>query len=653
MSDSKPAIAVSPAVRASAPDGRRAGAAGALVGLMLILMIWWPLKSGGFFPTVFLPGAILLFGTLIALFAAAPMSLRLAHQHQLALGGLVGLGLWTGLSIIWTPARDLALEDTLRTTVYAGSFFAGLWLTALLGRHAALSLVPWVIGGLVVAAVSCLRIVGADGVELLVNTDGTLEYPFAYRNANALFFILSALTMIGAAARRSSQPPVQAACGGGAVACIALAILCQSRGSVVAAVAGVIALLLLFPFKIRLFAVLAAVTVPVAALIPTLLEPFAAASGQDPVLPPLQRAVELTAIAAFGGALLTLLATSLARHLDAPAVLPRRSAKGGLIAAALAVVALAIGVATVGSPLPGGANSTGTSGARFTYTGDLNRTDFYEVAADQFLSSPVWGEGSGSFRTRYAADRSTDELPRDAHSLEAETLGELGAVGILLVAFAGIGLAGGAWRARRLGKEPATLSAIALAVGVAWLTQASIDWFTSFPALTAPVTFVLGAAAGPATVSRGSPVPTRWRLLGAAAAATIALVAVPVFFAERDTLRAAREWRADPALAFERLDRAAELNPLADTPLQVKAQIARELEQPDRALTAIRKAIERQPTEWRSYVIEASLLAEQNPAEALTRLERARELNPLSPEVEALEQQIESSDGARGKQPKR
>jgi O-antigen ligase len=125
------------------------------------------------------------------------------------------------------------------------------------------------------------------------------------------------------------------------------------------------------------------------------------------------------------------------------------------------------------------------------------RSDLYRVAVDAFEAHPLRGEGSGSFEQRWMRTRRVDEKVRDAHSLELETLGELGLVGaVLLLAFL-VALGTAAVRSRlrpgALGRSQAAAVAGACAV---WVVHAAVDWDWQVPALTGTA-LVLAAALFP------------------------------------------------------------------------------------------------------------------------------------------------------------
>ena len=70
----------------------------------------------------------------------------------------------------------------------------------------------------------------------------------------------------------------------------------------------------------------------------------------------------------------------------------------------------------------------------------------------------------------------------------------------------------------------------ALAVGGYWLVHASVEWFWSYPAMTLPMAFAMGAAAAPAALR-----PAREPRRAPRVAAVVALGAVAVAILSRSS----------------------------------------------------------------------------------------------------------------------
>jgi hypothetical protein len=207
-----------------------------------------------------------------------------------------------------------------------------------------------------------------------------------------------------------------------------------------------------------------------------------------------------------------------------------------------------------------------------------------------------------------------------------------------------------------------------------WLVHGSVDWFWEIPALSGPAFafLALGGAlmrqivtvAVPATgsvdsaptpggpvapapaPSRGSP---RGRVavsvgLGALALLAAAALILP-YLSEREIAAAGSDWPSDPTRAFERLDRAAQLNPLSARPELVAGVIALELGRSSAAEQRFGKAIERDGGDWFAWLgqgLAASALGE--PAAARASFERARTLDPAEPLVREALARVDGGD---------
>lgn len=628
--------------------------AGGILGVVLTgLWVWWGLENGAFFESVAYPGAILLLLTLAMLLISAPLRLAPKGPHTIALGAILGLFAWTLLSLLWTPARDIALEDAGRLLIYAASFLAGLILANLLGRRPILAVIPYCLAGAIIAAVTTIALLGVDASQDLLDESGTLDYPFGYRNANAAFFIGIALATLGVAAPRIGKRPATAAAAGAVAAglaalCLELAILSQSRGSAPALAVGALVLLAVSRDRLRLLALVLCVAGPVALATPTLLEPFSVAEDGIGAGAELRTAAQASLFAAAGAALAALAVLALFDRLAAGTQLGRRARSS--LAAATAVLALGAGigfVVAVGNPVSWVSDqvssrlseSSSSSGTRFLYSGGRNRTDFWRVTLDSAEQSPVIGDGSGSFRQRYALERRSNELPLDAHSLSLETLAELGAVGLALLLLFPVAAIVAIRRSGRLGPETAALGAAALATGAYYAAHASIDWLWSFPGLTAPVIALAGIASAPAARSM-SPLPPAVSRAMAGTLTLFSLAIAPLFLSARYTVAAQAQAAGDPAGARDKLELAARLNPFADHPYLLAADIARREGKTAVALAALAKARERDSQEWVTYALTAQTLLEEDPRRARAAIRQARLLNPREEDLNELERRI-------------
>jgi tetratricopeptide (TPR) repeat protein len=174
-------------------------------------------------------------------------------------------------------------------------------------------------------------------------------------------------------------------------------------------------------------------------------------------------------------------------------------------------------------------------------------------------------------------------------------------------------------------------------VVVYWFLHSSGDWFWAYPAISAPVFAWLGLGMRLEVDRDPSPSPPVRRPLpvAAAIAGVIAVAALSLalpWTAAVDVKRAAESWGSDPEAAFDRLDRAGDLNFLSAQPNLVAGAIATRLNDPERARQAFDRALERDPRNWYATLELAAIDALQGDRQSsLERLQRVAELNPLEP----------------------
>src|SRR5262249_20236509 len=147
-----------------------------------------------------------------------------------------------------------------------------------------------------------------------------------------------------------------------------------------------------------------------------------------------------------------------------------------------------------------------------------------------------------------------------------------------------------------------------------WLAHASLDWFWSYPVVTAPVMALLGAAAAPALREPGKLLPLRASRLSAAALVLVAIVALPLFASDRYLQYGLTTATGNPAKAYSALDRSQKLNPLSDQAYLAEGQLAEALGDPERARSAYENAIDRTPDDWVGHYLLGVLVATSDPA---------------------------------------
>ncbi len=625
--------------------------------MLAVTWTWWGWKQGAFFGRVLLPGTAFLCLATVLLTRTAPWRGRisLSPRGRLALLALVGLGLWTLVSMIWSPAPDIALGDAQRVLAYALSFGLGIWLCNLVGPRMHLALAPLAIAGGLVAAGTTLALLTGHDIATYLETDGTLQYPLGYRNANAAFFLIAVWPLLGICCTGSLRWGLRGVAAGAGSMCLSLAMLSQSRGSVIAAAAAVAVFLTLSPRRATALGWLGIIALPSVLVVPYLSELYSAAGDHNELLTPLHHAAAATiaaaAIAALVGAAFARLEAGMSLPADAGRRIDRLVGRGLVVAAVIGALGF---VVAVGNPVSWFSQrvsefssdqspDASQQATHFGFNAGTARGDLWRVAVDDAVGDPVLGDGAGGYRYSYLLHRhSSDQSAHDAHSVELETLSELGIPGLALLVLAMFGAGAGALRAGRLGPSAATLAAVALAAGAYWMVHASIDWFWPYPAVTAPVLCLLGAACAPAMrtpsrVPRGS----GRRNLGILTA-ILALSVVPPYLSQRYVDRAYSEWRTDLGRAFSDLGQAGSLNPLSIDPQMGEGVISRYAGQHDRAIAAFTVAADRRPEEWAAHYFLARLYAQSNPALAARELHEALALNPREPVLRSFERDLQS-----------
>ena len=465
-----------------APRGQRAAAGTGVAAV--VLFGWWAVRDGGTTPGPLYAGALALLATLLVAGRRVEWT-RLPRATRVALCALALFAAWSFLSIAWAGARGDAWDAADRVLIYLTVFalFAVLpWTTT----QATGVLVAFVLVTALAGTWALGDAIAGSGVAV---EDGRLAGPVGYENATAALMLTAFWPAVLLAARRSSPPALRGLLLAAAGFLLGLAVLAQSRGSLLAGAVSLVLAVALSPERARVLVALAAVALTTLLSLPVLLEVYAGGGTQGALI---RAAAAMTVSSAL---LLTagLASGRLDRRLHAPAGrLPLHLPA----IAAIVLIAGAVWTQAGETRLAGGAAS--------------GRYDFWRVAAGQFADAPLTGAGAGNFAQDYARERTHREEPLYPHSVVWGTLGQTGLVGGALLVCFFVAAAAGLRRARALDAERYALAVAAFVPAAAWLAHASVDWLWEAPAVTAPAFALLGLVSGlGVNGARGTPARRR------------------------------------------------------------------------------------------------------------------------------------------------
>jgi UDP-GlcNAc:undecaprenyl-phosphate GlcNAc-1-phosphate transferase len=607
-----------------------------------------PFARGFYAQTVWAPIGLGLLVLVTAVAIATPRPL--ARAPVVAVAGVAGLGALALLSSLWADSATNAVVAGNRYLTYA-AFLALAVMLVRDARGAVTLLGAFALGALAVAFLDVARMLGGNLDRLFVG--GRLNEPLGYVNGQGSFFLLAAWPCIALAEQRR----LRWLAGLGlatATLLLGLAFMAQSRGVVLAGACAVVAVVALVPGRRRRIAALALVAAGVAAAAHDLIHVFNSASGPAGLDAARTLVVVSVAVgAAWWGALEL---ERVVRARGERAVERLRLAFAVALAAA-AVVALAVSLASAGriargvdhqysafvhlDPTQGGESSTGRLAS-----GGGNRYDYWRVAARTWAGDPLAGVGGGNYSQSYYRERSTTEAILQPHSLELQTLAELGVIGVaLLGAVLAAVVAGIQAQRRRAMASPLERGLLVACTGIlaAWALHTSVDWMHLIPGVSAAALIVVAillrpGPPAPAAQPRGrSP---RTALLAGLCVIAVALAAVSLSrqaLADWFRSKAQTELARSPAQAITWADRSLRLDPDAPATYYVKAAaVARSGDAPA-AEQILRTAIAREPGNFVSYALLGDVYTRQGNIAAAKRAYRAAlARNPREPALIVL-----------------
>jgi hypothetical protein len=437
----------------------------------------------------------------------APDPLPRGRPARIALGALGLFCAWTALSAGWAPLGYEASNDAQRVLLYLVvlAIAVAVWRP----RSAARWVEPVLAGG--VLGVTLVGLAGRllPGIvtqNTSLSAGGRLEQPLTYWNAEGALAAMGLVLCARIAGDRRRPRALRLAAAAATVPLAAGLYLTFSRGALAALAGGLIALVVAAPTRSQLRALAACVLPCVAGTVAAGLSDGVRGLQGSHSHQVSQGLVVLAVLVVACAAAAGLTALAIRREPADSSAGDRLGLPGWTapVAAVVIVALVAVPIAAGGAKAPGAKQEVafGATNQRLSEIGS-NRPEYWRVALKAWEEDPLKGVGSSGFAVEWIKKRHITEGVHDAHSLEIETLAELGLVGAaILAALIGAAVVG---VRRAHGADPA-LAAGPLAALVVWGLHASLDWDWEMPALTLVAVILLGmllAQADRAEVPRG------------------------------------------------------------------------------------------------------------------------------------------------------
>jgi O-antigen ligase len=609
-------------------------------------------ESGGYFPRAWgLTALLLLWSAALALVLRD--RIRLGRLEWLMIVALSSFALWTALSAYWGPSVSAPIREASRTLVYVAVLLAALLSVRATSVRSLLTGL-WGAITLVCAyslATKLFPVRLAEPEELAVNR---LSEPLGWWNALGLFAGLGALLALGLVAR-GTHAMLRAAAAASTVLLLTTLYFTFSRGAWVAIAIGLVVAVVVDPRRLHLLTAALALAVPVGLALAFAYNSDALAT-RNPTLVDASSEGRSLAVALAGfavlAAVLALLHTFSERRVHVTPLRRRIFAVAlvvGLLAGVGAVLAAYGSPRTIADrvhesvdpsrPLSTSPVDTDQRSRLFTASREEGRVAQWEVAWETFRAHPWLGGGAGSYERYWNELRPSPFKVRDAFSLYLETLAEQGPVGLgLLTAALSVPVAAGLLARRR------SLVPICLGGYAAFLVHAGLDFDWEMPIVTVTA-LVCAVAMLVLARERGAPVlSTRLRfgllavILPLSAFALVGLVGNSALAASEEAREDGNSERAEVHAR-----KAIRWLPWSEEPWLELARAQRDQRELVAARASVRRAIAKEPDNWRLWYVLARVTRGKERDRAIAR---GLALNPLSPQIAEL--QTETAPGPGG-----
>jgi hypothetical protein len=463
-----------------------------LAGLLTAFLTF---RAGGFFPDITALVVLVLTAALVLrITVAADPFAGWSRAGAVAVLALAAFACWTLVSAGWSNATGRALVEFDRALLYvlALAFYAMVPRD----RGSLTVLLRWVLAAFTAAALAGVASrVAADVFPIASRFHADrLSFPLTYWNATGIAAALGVVLAVHHGAGSQEPRLVRVGATAALPVLVTAVYLTFSRGAIVAGALGVVVYVVLAHPRRLVFLLTAAGPACVVAVIAAYgagdlaTDHYFSGSG-----PGQGHTVALVlAVACAGAALLRVLLLRFEDRLDGVSLGRRQRRRILAGAAAVALAAVAVTAAAIDAPgridreltafktgdfVP----QTGDARDRLRESGNNGRLAVWRVSERSFADHPWRGTGAGTFAVEYQRRRDIDLKITDGHSLYLEVMGELGIVGMLLLAVALAVPVGVALTRLRAGERHAYAAFAAAAVTL--LAHAGVDWDWEMPAV--------------------------------------------------------------------------------------------------------------------------------------------------------------------------
>jgi O-Antigen ligase len=624
----------------------------------LLLIVGLALGGGGFDVSARHIAGLAVWLLVVAMLAFGVASRASVGRPFYWASGLIGgLALLSAISSFWSGSIELSVIEADRVLVYLGFFLAAFLIAQTDQRRQRFA--EGIAIGLVLVAFLSLASRLLPHVLEVANSLGSgsrTRYPLGYWNANGLTCGIAAALLLW-----MSRRSLAAALRWLAVASLPLVLLSlyltYSRGGLLSLLVACGCLIALSHDRIWLLGTLA---IGAVGTLPAVLAVQAhhslAENLNDPSV--VGQGVTVLLILFAGVALALLLYAGLRRLERRSDGVTGRAVQLSRNPVVLKRIALVAALAAIGAAIAVGGRAwhqfsspdiqfPNNPAQHFGQLSGAGRHDFYRVAIDAFREKPLLGHGAGTYAFSWDQLRSIPLAVHNAHSLYLQAFAELGLVGGLLVlALVGTLLWTGFMAWRHAGGPRRELHAALLAAALAFAVGAAFDWFWEIAAVgaifflasgvlvAARCAQLLRARAGAG--GRGEQRRFGLAVAGLAIAWIAAVALVGPLLVDRE-LSSSHEavLAGNLASAIDHANTARSIEPWAASPYEQLGLLAEAQGQYETASGRFSQAIHREDRNWQLYYLRSRVEGEGGRnAAAQADLERARELDPLAPELQ-------------------